>query len=158
MSVVFQSRQIKMNRAAVTASGANDVIPLVATFTLTAALTINNIIEMLELPPGYVPVDVKVVVDDLDAGAAAVFKAGVLTGTVGDTVFANRTCGAEFMTGKTTMQAGGIVAADVAAGYQLAPTTTRRSLGLQITTAPGTSATAGTVKMIVLARPQLDGE
>ncbi len=158
MSIVYQSRQVKMNRAPITASGANDPVPLVATFTLTAALTVNNIIEMIEMPLGYVPIDVKVVVDDLDAGAGAVFKAGVITGNVGDTVFANRTCGAEFMTGKTTMQTGGVVLADVITGYQLAPSTARRSLGLQITTAPATGTTTGTIKMIVMVRPAYDGE
>lgn len=159
MSVVLQSRQLAARRAALTASGANDIIPLYGSISLATTLGINNILEMVELPAGYVPVDVKITVTDLDTNGSPTiaFKAGVMTGNVGDTVFANRTCGAEFMTGKTTAQAGGLVAADVAAGYQLAPSTSPRALGVQFTAAAATAA-AGTLTMTVMARPQLDGE
>ena len=60
MAAVLQSRQVKNNNAPLTADGAEPVI-LTGTLTLTAALVVNDLLEMVILPAGYVPVDVTVV-------------------------------------------------------------------------------------------------
>lgn len=59
MAAVLQSRQVKNNNAPLTADGAEPVI-LTGTLTLTAALVVNDLLEMVILPAGYVPVDVVV--------------------------------------------------------------------------------------------------
>ena len=81
-----------------------------------------------------------------------------MAGTPRDTTLANRTTGAEIFTGKTIGQTGGVQRADVADIFLLAPSTSDRSLGIQVTTAPGTSSTTAKIRMVVTARPQLHGE
>lgn len=159
MAAVLQSRQVKNNNAPLTADGAEPVI-LTGTLTLTAALVVNDLLEMVILPAGYVPVDVVVATEDLDSNGApaVVLKAGVMAGTPRDTTLGNRTTGAEIFTGKTIGQTGGVQRADVADIFLLAPSTSDRSLGIQVTTAPATSSTTAKIRMIVTARPQLHGE
>ena len=79
MAAVLQSRQVKNNNAPLTADGAEPVI-LTGTLTLTAALVVNDLLEMVILPAGYVPVDVTVASEDLDSNGApaVVLKAGVM--------------------------------------------------------------------------------
>lgn len=157
MAAVLQSRQVKNNNAPLTADGAEPVI-LTGTLTLTAALVVNDLLEMVILPAGYVPVDVYVATEDLDTGTAIVLKAGVMAGTPRDTTLANRTTGAEIFTGKTIGQTGGVQRADVADILLLAPSTSDRSLGIMVTTAPTTGSTTAKIRMVVTARPQLHGE
>jgi hypothetical protein len=64
---------------------------------ITAALLLNDQLEMLILPAGHVPVDVIIDTDDLDSNASPTigFDCGIMTGFPGDTVAA-RTIGTEF--------------------------------------------------------------
>lgn len=157
MAAVLQSKQIVANQPAVTGGGAHDLVALVGDYTLSAALVVNDLIEFVELPPGYVPVDVILDCPDLDTGTAAVVQVGLMAGDVGDTTLASRTTGAEFIAASTVGQAGGIARMAVTAGSRVAPSTSRRSIGLKVATAPTTSATSGTIRLTVLARPQING-
>lgn len=159
MSVVLQAKQIANGVPPLTADGADDTVTLFGDFALTAALAVNNIIEMVELPAGYVPVDVILDTADLDTGGSPtiVLAVGVMAGTVGDTTFANRTTGAEFITASTVGQAGGVARLAVAGGTRVAPTDASRSIGVKVTTGPATGATSGSVRLTVLARPARHG-
>ncbi len=159
MAAVLQSKQIAANQPAVTAGGAHDLVALVGDYELSAALVVNDLIEFVELPPGHVPVDVILDTPDLDSNVApaVVVQVGLMAGNVGDTTLASRTTGAEFIAASTVAQAGGIARMAVAGGTRVAPSTSRRSIGLKVATAPATGATSGTIRLTVLARPQING-
>lgn len=155
---VFQTAAIANGYPAITASGAHDLVAVRADFALTEALEADDIIEMLELPPGYVPVDVILDTDDLDTGTPGItLDVGILDGAVGDTKVANRTNGAEFLAASTVGQAGGIARAAVKGFTRLAPSDSRRSIGVTVKAGPGTGATTGTVSLTVLYRPAIHG-
>ena len=63
------------------------------------------------IPAGHVPVDFKIITDDLDSNGTPTvqFTAGVLSGRFGENDDA-RTIGTEFANASTTGQAGGVLA------------------------------------------------
>ncbi len=158
MAVVRQSKQIAQKQPPVTPSGAQDATVIFGDFDLAGvALAANNVIEMVELPPGMVPVDVLLDTTDLDTNGAPTISldVGVMAGDVGSTVFASRTTGAQFIAGSTIGRTGGLARADVIGASRLAPTETSRSIGVRVAAAPATGATTGTVRLSVLIRPSV---
>lgn len=132
-------------------SNGSEPITLVGDYTLLATESAADVIEMVGLPAGYVPVDV--IIDTEDLGATITGEVGILTGTFGDTVNA-RTCGAQFIAA-SALGTAGIKRMDVAGGGRIAPTTADRGLGISLTAF--TTPTAGAkVRMTVTARPQID--
>lgn len=131
------------------ANAGSDTITRKAIWTLSAASAANHVGEMFIVPQYYELVDFLVALPAL--GASAVLRAGYMIGTPLDKTFANRTTanaiGSELIaTTGATGTAGGIVRADQAA-FLLAGATTPeagRSVGVQITTNPGTPAAIGT--------------
>lgn len=155
---VLQTAAIANGYPAITASGAHDLVAVRADYTVSAALELNDIIEMIELPPGHVPVDVILDTDDLDTGTPAItLDVGILAGAVGDTTVGNRTNGAQFLAASTAGQAGGIARADVKGFTRLAPSDSRRSIGVSVKAAPAVGATSGKVSLTVLYRPAIHG-
>lgn len=148
MSKIFQSDLVSAGHD-LHANRASDLIVVYAEFAITEALAVNHAVEMFVLPPNHVICDGFIDVDDLDTDGspAIVLRAGLLAGTPRDTTFANRTSssaiGAELLTGKTTGQAGGLVRFDVAGFNRLAPSASPRGVGIQVSTAPATSAAVG---------------
>lgn len=79
-----------------------------------------------------------------------------------DSVFANRTTanliGTQFLSGSNVGQAGGIARMSKIDGLVLAPSADRRSVGVQVTTAPGTSVAPGArIVVQALLRPNFAG-
>lgn len=103
--------------------------------TLAAAIVINDLFKLGQLPPGVMLTDFYIDVPDVDAGGTAFICA------VGD----NTTAG-KFITGSVIGQAAGIIRGGqtgfVAAGLP-AKYTALNDLVLKCTTAPTTTATTG---------------
>ena len=152
MSKIFYSDVIGSRRADITASGANDAVPVFAVATVTENVALNHVFEMFVLPPGY----------EVAAEDVMTVSVGVMPGLVRDKVFANR----------TTSNLIGVEIRDPAAlvANTFAPTTKlagslipavqaeHRSIGVQVTAAPG--ATVGPGRRIfvkALLRPQYNG-
>lgn len=107
-----------------------------ATFTATAALVVNDVIQMVKVPLGAVIYGVELSVDDLDSGAAIVLA-------VGDGADDDR-----FITGSTIGQAGGVTRANnvAGAGYTY---TVDDTIDIKVTTAPAGGGT-GVLRLTVL--------
>lgn len=117
-----------------------------AVFPVKANLAQNDIIEMLVLPADHVIVDAVVDADDLDSATSLDFDVGIMSGTPG-LIDLNRTVGAQLFDGATTGQAAGVARATLRTAFVQMPANHDRSIGIKITTAPGTpvkSSTLGT--------------
>ena len=151
----FQSKQIVNNEPLMSSCGADDIVNLVGDFTTVAGMLSGDIIEMVGLPAGYVPVDV-IAAFDASAGAAFTTDCGVLSGEFG--VKTARTQGNEAFAANTAGQgAAGIARALKANIFHLAPTENDRGIGLKIV-GTLTSLVVGTnIRLSVQARPQRNG-
>lgn len=110
-----------------------------ATYALTGALVVNDVIQMVKVPLGAVIYGVVLSVPDLDsAGSPAVILA------VGDGSDDDR-----FITGSTVGQAGGVAMLNAASGHGYTYTADD-TVDVKVTTAPGTSATTGTITLTVV--------
>lgn len=125
--------------ATVMARKVEDLTAVWASYELTAALVINDVIQMVKVPAGATILDVKVMADDLDTGSSPAIVLAVGDGTTAD----------RFITGSTIAQGGGIASLGVATGllYQY---TADDTIDVKITTAPATGATEGTIAVMVL--------
>lgn len=123
-------------------------------YIVGATLPVNSVIEMTGIPAGTVPVDFKVVTDDLDSNGTPTiaFSAGVLSGLFGKNDDA-RTIGTEFASGATTMQSGGVYTSALKAGLSLAPSTGIRGVGIKITTAAATLVAGSKVRVYMTCHP-----
>ncbi len=153
-----KSIQALRNDPVPSADQAYDLVPIFADFTLTAALAAGDIIEMLPIPAGYVPVDFILDSSDLDTGGtpAITLDVGLLSK---DYNFndSTSTMGAEFIAGSTVAQNGGIARMSVAGATKIAPTTNDRAVGIKCAVAPATGATTGTIRLTAMVRPQING-
>lgn len=157
MAAILQTKTIANGYPAVTPAGAQDLVAVTATYTLAAALVINDVIEMIELPPGCVPVDVILDAEDLDSGTTLTLDVGIMEGDVGDTTVVNRTTGAEFIAASTVGQAGGVARAAVAGFTRIAPSDARRSIGVKAKAAAAGAGAGDEISLTVLYRPAIHG-
>lgn len=109
---------------------------------------VNDIIEFGPLPAGYRVVDMTAIAEDLDTGNTIVLDVGVMSGEW-ESEDQARTCGAEFFSGLTIGQAGGVARMSLASGFTVAKTSEHRSIGVKITTAAATP-TASVLRLNVL--------
>lgn len=108
-----------------------------STYTLTAALVVDDVIQMVKVPAGATVLDVTLTADDIDTGGS---PAIVLD--VGDGADVDR-----FIDGSTSGQAGGITRANT---KNLPYTyTADDTIDVLVQVAPATGATSGTIKLIV---------
>jgi hypothetical protein len=151
---LYQSKQVKAGVPALSATEASCPLAVVGEFLTVAGLTANDVIEMVALPAGTVPIDVAIACEDLDTGGtpAIVLDVGVLSGNYAANDSA-RTCGAEFINDTNIGQAGGMASANVAAGLLLTPTLNDRSIGVKIQTAAATLATGKKIRVVALCAP-----
>lgn len=153
-----QATQV-VNRVPVpSADAATDLIPIVGDFTVPAGLAINDVVEMVPIPAGYVPVDYVLACEDTDSnGAPAIaLDVGVLSGSYGVKDDA-RTCGSEGAAADQVARAGGVtrmVKKDLAL---LAPTTADRGFGVKVQAAAATLVTGAKWRMTLYCRPQSEG-
>lgn len=145
----FKSKQATRKDPVPSADG-YEPIAIFADYALTASEASADIIEMVPLPAGYVPVDI--IVDTADLGTTFTADVGLMSGAYNDEGV--RTCGAEFMTGKA-FGTTGIYRMDVAGSGRIAPTTGDRSIGIKGTTI-GTPTAAAVVRLTLICRPQLE--
>ncbi|MDQ5944624.1 MAG: hypothetical protein QG619_41 [Pseudomonadota bacterium] len=153
----YQSKQIVNNEPLVSADGATETIAIVGDFTTVTGMVTGEIIEMVGLPAGYVPVDVLVA---YDASAAAAWTAdcGVLSGNYGVTTGTARTQGNEAFAANSTGQgAAGLVRAAKPNLAQLAPADNDRGIGLKIVGTLTTLVVGTNIRMTLLARAARNG-
>lgn len=141
------SNAITRNKPAPTADS-NTTITVREEYDILAALVINDTIDLVKIPVGYVPVDVILDTDDLDTGAAAVILSVGLRKANGIT-----DAPACFIVDSTVGQAGGVARAAVKEGFRLAAATVERNVYVTVTTGPTTSATSGKIGVTVSYRP-----
>lgn len=159
MAVYRASNVIVAQTPPLTAGGAKDLLAAQATFTLSGALALNNVIEMIVLPAGHKLVDVILESTDLDTGGspAITLSVGTMAGTPYDATFASRTVTPNVIAASTIGQTGGVARAAVAGFTNIAPQDTDRSIGVLVAAGPATGAVAGSITLTAIYRPQVNG-
>jgi len=151
----FQAKQIVNNEPLVSVDGATEVIEIFGDFVTVTGMASGDIVEMVGLPAGYVPVDV-VAVFDASAGAAFTTDCGVLSGNYGST--ATRTQGNEAFAASTAGQgAAGIARAAKADIFLVAPAENDRGIGLKIVGTLTTLVVGTNIRVKLLARAARNG-
>jgi hypothetical protein len=135
-----------------------EVIPLVGDYTVPAGVVINDVIEMVNLPAGYVPVDAILATEDLDSGGAPAITLdmGLISGVAG-AADNTRTCGSEAFAASTVGQAGGIAGPTKKDFAFIAPSSADRGFGIKIAAAAAILVVGAKIRLTVLARPALNG-
>lgn len=143
-------KALAANRPGITPDCAGEPANQTGVFDLTAALVVNDTIDMCKLPATLVLDDLIVSCDDLDTGGspALVFDVG-LYDSVGATSLQTA-----FITGATIGQAGGVARLSNASGRKIAPVDYDRYIRIKVTTAPATGATSGVIKLTAVTRNQ----
>lgn len=146
------SRQIAAGYPVLNARAASEPVYLTADYIVpSSGLAAGQVIEMLGLAEGLVPVTVRAVVERLDTGAAVTLDCGVLTGAYGDGNDATRTCGSEAFAGATVGQLGGVQDANKAAIFLLAPSLDIVPIGFKVATAPAGNIVGARIRLNVTA-------
>jgi len=116
-----------------------DVTAVYATYTLTAALALNDVIEMVKVPTGATVLDVVLGSADLDSNATPLIALDV-----GDGSDTNR-----FISSSTIGQTGGVgrLSNQVGLNYTYSADDT---IDILVSAAPATGATSGDVDLMVL--------
>jgi len=159
MSVYRMSSQVAAQNPPITASGAKDLVVAQATFALSGALGVNNVIEMLVLPAGHKLVDAILDTTDLDTGGSPTItlNVGTMAGTPFDPTFASRAVTANIISATNVGQTGGVARAAVTGFSNIAAMNEDRSIGVSVQAGPATGATTGTVALTLMYRPIING-
>lgn len=157
MATLRQSTQITNKDPAMSAAGTEDVT-LVGDFTVPAGLVINDVVEMVILPAGYVPTDATAYLEDTDSnGAPAItLDLGIISGTAGAADNA-RTCASEGIAAATTAQTGGVLRPTKKDWGLIAPTDADRGIGFKVAAAAATLTVGAKWRLNVTARAQRNG-
>lgn len=139
MSTFYQS-DVVLRRTPARLESGPCVVSQRSLFPVRAAFAAGDIIEALVLPADHVIVDALIDADDLDGGTALVYDVGLMSGSVGLKDL-NRSVGAQLFSGATTGQSAGIARATARTAFTQAPAPVDRSIGIKITTKPGTDLT-----------------
>jgi hypothetical protein len=153
------SKQVANKDPAISPAGAQDLVAAQGTFALSAALELNDVIEMVVLPPKSRIVDVILDTPDLDTNVSPTLtlSIGTMAGDSYDPTLAERTVTENIVAASTAGQAGGIARGSVLGFTRIAPVDSERSVGVLVKAAPGTGATTGTISLTVLYRPAIHG-
>jgi hypothetical protein len=116
----------------------NNLKAATGSYALTAALVVDDIIQMVKVPAGATVLDVLVKVPDLDSGGSPAITLDV--GYGGDDDY--------WIAAATTGQAGGLVRATATTTVPLA-FTAEDTIDIHVDTAPQTGATTGTLYLTV---------
>ena len=120
-------------------------------YDLAAALVDDNVVKLCRVPPGCIPIDCRLEMDDLDDGAALVGSL-MLMEEGGAAPLTN----SELIKDSTLGQAGGVARMDALDTNRRAvlekAVDKNRFVVFHVTTPPGTGATSGRIKASVLYR------
>lgn len=119
-------------------SAAGTARTVFGTYTLSAALALNDVIQMVKVPLGAKIVGMTLAVTDLDTGGSPAIVLDV--GDDGDTD--------RFIDGSTIGQAGGATNDILFSGYGYTYTADN-TIDVLVQVAPATGATSGTIKLAV---------
>jgi hypothetical protein len=114
-------------------------VSVTASYTIAAALVINDLIQMVKIPKGATILEILLAVPDLDSNVSP-----AVTLDVGDATTADR-----FIAANTVGQAGGVARIDQAAGVGYTYTADD-VISVKVHAAPATSAITGTITLSVL--------
>lgn len=148
---LFKATQVVNKQIVPSANGASMSIVIVGDFTIPAAFAAADVVEMVPLPAGYVPVGLTV--DNDINGAVLTAGVGLLTGAF-DAVGA-RTCGSEALAAAAFGTAG-LKYAAVAGFTRLLPTAGDRGIGF-VASAVTTPTVGSKIRFTLRARPMLEG-
>lgn len=140
------------------AQGAEIVVKKLV-YEIAAALVINDIMHLGNLPAGHTMVDCLLSVDELDSGAdAIVLEAGILNTAETDIDDTKSGAAGGWIGASTIAQAGGMVRA-TGVGVNRVPVDDTQDLpiGIHVSTAPGTGTATGTVELTVMYRSAQNG-
>jgi len=102
------------------------------------ALVATAIMEAVVLPANCVPISLEYNSDDLDGAAGLTLQGGFITGMPGDSTFANRVCGSEFLALGAFQAAVAQTRVALSAFYRSVPQAVDRALGFAVGVAPAT--------------------
>lgn len=122
-------------------------------YDLAAALALDNIVKLCKIPPGCIPIDARLEMDDVDTHATPTIVGSLaLLETGGADILEN----SELIKASDLGQAGGVARMDkldTARRAVLEVSVDReRFVAFKVTTAPATGATSGRIKASVLFR------
>ena len=127
-------------------------------YDLAAALALDDIVVLTRIPPGCIPIDCRLELDELDTGADAIVVDLALMELGAVAVLAN----SELIKASTLGQAGGVARMDQLDAARRAilevSVEKERYVAMKVATGPGTGATSGRVKASVLFRAKEYGE
>lgn len=157
MPTLRQSVQVARKDPVISADG-YEPITLVGDYVTVSGVAANDVIEMVVLPAGYVPVDAILVTDDLDSNGSptVTLDLGLISGTAGAADDA-RTCANEAFAASTVGQAGGLARPTKAAFGQIAPTDADRGIGIKLAAGAATLVVGADIRLTVIARPAIGG-
>ena len=109
--------------------------------SVSSAPSANDILELGVLPAGCRITEIIVDGDDMDTGGspALAIDVGFMSGDWGDND-GTRTCGAEFFSASTVLQAGGVARPTLKTAYRTAIVDYDRAIGVKFGTAAATFA------------------
>lgn len=167
---LYKSIQVANNAALLSADDASDIVAVAGDFTIPAGLAANDVVEMVGLPAGYVPVDLIVDVP-VALGTTLTADIGILSGLYQaalDMSGGARVCGSEFNSAAALASAG-IIRPTKPGANSIAPVTdagtvvaayagTLYDRGIGFKASAVAALTAGTkVRFTLLYRPQVNG-
>jgi hypothetical protein len=152
MPTLRQATQVANKDPVPSANGIED-ITLVGDFTVPAGLVINDVVEMVILPAGYVPVDASAYFEDTDSNGAPAMTLdlGLISGVAGAADNA-RTGASEAFAASTVAQAGGVARPTKKDWGLIAPTSADRGIGFKVVAAAATLTAGAKWRLNVTAR------
>lgn len=139
---LFQTDYAKGTKVLPAPKGSESVIARIE-FVQVAALALNDIVEMCQLPEDCVPADAWIDTDDLDSNGTPLItlSLGVLNAAKSD-IDTVASGGAAWLAASTIGQTGGVARITTQYGLRMQPSQVRRSIGIKCAAAPATGVAA----------------
>lgn len=134
----FTATRAKNSAPRAGTGGSTQVITVVSEYAITAALALNDVIQMVKVPSGAQIVGMTLGATDLDTGGSPAIVLDVGDGDDTD----------RFIDGATVGQAGGSTSALAVAGFGYTYTA-EDTIDVLVQVAPATGATTGTITLRV---------
>ena len=130
-----------------------DLVGFLVWYTLVAAnpLAVNDIVEMKLLPPNTMVHSLHALIEGIDSGAALSLDWGLITGTPGSTVLADRTIDQTFAAASTAGRSSAVTKVDLmltAGSIFHGDSEVARSIGAKVVAPPGTPVVGKRIALI----------